>query len=153
MNIVSAATMVKLKFWGDAIGSVASLIAVPGLVFTALAWSAGAGSSAFFAGKSSSVHAVRGETSEIKTDLSITTDSKKIMYRMRLVDLHGNTVYTYPDSDITDVSPKMGNVLVQVPAEVKKGEYDLYADVMYAKNPIRSETLKIKVARIFIDED
>lgn len=153
MNIVSAALMVKIKFWGDAIGSIAALTVVPGLVFTTVMWTVGGGSSAFFVGKSSSVHAVRGEVSEIKTNLAITTDSKKIMYRMRLVNQQGDTVYTYPDSDITDVSPKMGNILVQVPTGVKKGEYDLYADVMYAKNPIRSETLKIRVARIVVDED
>lgn len=152
--IVASAAWMKLKFWGDIIGSIACLFVVPGMIVTTVFWAIGGGGSiTTFVGKSSAVHAVRGEVSQIKTDLSVATDSKKIMYRLRLVDLKGNTVYTYPDSDVTDVSPEMGNVLVQVPNTITRGQYDLYADIRYAKNPIRSEIVKIKVARIFVEED
>lgn len=154
MNIIFASFWVqKIKVWLDLCWGALALFCVPALIATAVFWTFGGGHGATMTSISSSVHAVRGGFSRIPSDVTLATDSQKIIYRMRLVNLKGKTVYTYPDTQVTDEIPKIDNVVIQVPNEVPKGEYDLYTDVTYAKNPIRTGTIQIKVARIFIDED
>jgi len=74
----------------------------------------------------------------------------QVLYKMRLVDANGVTVYSYPQELAS--GKEFGNLVVKIPSSVKNGEYDLYSEMTYAKNPIRTETVEIKLAHVNVGD-
>lgn len=146
-------TLSKTKVWLDIVGSFASLICTPIIVVSGIAWVSGFGHSATVTSRAlSAVHAQPGSVSEIDSDIKVDTDSTKLVYRLRLTDVNGHTVYVYPQSEVLNKIPKLTRIMIQVPDEIKQGTYLLYTDVTYAKNPIRTGVVSTQVAKIEIDE-
>jgi hypothetical protein len=138
----------KIKMWVDAVWSVSALVCVPGLILTGGFWLAGGGSGGSIIGRLSEIHISHQHPQSAVRDFSIETEGA-VVYKMRLVDVSGMTVYSYPE--VITNSKEFGNLVVKMP-QIKGGTYDLYADITYAKNPIRTNTVAVKMARVNVGE-
>lgn len=156
MNLFTHVVWVqKSKAYLDGIWTIASLVCVPSLVGITGYWALGDGGIAQVTSKShTQVYAVAGETKSIKPDVKLSLESNRVVYKMRLVNVEGKTVYTYPEVLAEgDKPPEFGDMLIQVPSEVPTGVYQLVADVSYPRNPLKTNSLQVELAKINVDAE
>lgn len=143
----------KIKLYLDTLWLVGSMLAVPGLLGVTAYWLTGAGHSASVTSTPTSVHASPGAVTKIKPTVTVTTGARTI-YRLTLVDANGVTVCVYPDISPADSdTPDFGNILIRVPDTLSQGSYRLFADIVYAVNPIKSGVVRVKVADVTVDKE
>jgi len=143
----------KIKLYLDTLWLVGSMLAVPGLIGVTVYWLTGAGSSASVSSSPASVRANPGDVTKIKSYLTVTTSARTI-YRLTLVDAQGKTVCVYPDMEPTNLdTPEFGNILIRVPDTLSQGSYHLFADIVYAVNPLKSNIVRVKVADVKVDKE
>lgn len=136
----------KIKFYSDALWGVAAVCGAPCLMLAAGYWASGGGDGLSVASRLQQLTAIRGQTSTVHPDLEVQTSSSKVVYRIRLVDKQGRTVYVYPEVE----SSSVGNTVIQIPDV--PGDYEIYTDITYAKNPIKNETLRVKTAKLSVGD-
>lgn len=144
----------KLRAWIDGIWTLASLVCVPSLAAISFYWATGDSGFAQITqhGATTEVHAVAGELANIKNSVSIKTPMEVMRYQMILVEAQTQTqVFSYPPQQAND--KELGNVLIQLPSDLKIGSYELYADVLYPANPLKASEFKVRIAEIKIDRE
>ncbi len=143
----------KIKLYLDTLWLVGSMLAVPGLIGVTCYWLTGAGHSAAVSNTPTSVHATQGSVAKIKSHLTVTTTARTL-YRLKLIDANGVVVCVYPDMEPPNSeTPEFGNIVIRVPDTVAQGSYQLFADIVYAVNPIKSNVVRVKVADITVDKE
>lgn len=138
----------KAKGVYDGIFALISLIGVPAMTMSVVVW--------YFEGpgsmhaSSSHARARAGEHAQINPELQFTTKPLKVFYQLELVDEAGHVAFQYPKASSKGV-PQLDNMLIQVPASVRPGNYSLIAQIKYAVNPIKSNDQTVQVASITVD--
>lgn len=146
----------KIKAIADIVWAFACMLCVPALVMTTAFWAVGpsGGRSAYVTSRAeTTVHASAGEMAQVPSGVKVSVDSDRKVYRMKLYNASNTLVYTYPDIVPEDgENPEIGNLMVNVPNGTPAGEYQLYVDVIYLLNPIKNNTLRVRVAKITVDK-
>ena len=152
--ILQAIWFQKLKAFLDFAWALSCLTCVPALVVTTAFWLVGpqSRSATIFTKTEAVVHAQAGELANVNSNVQMKIEAEKKVYRMKLYDSSGKLMYTYPDLvPEQGEDPEIGNVMIQVPNGTPAGEYQLYVDVIYPMNPLKTNTLTARVATITVD--
>jgi hypothetical protein len=138
----------KAKTAYDGLFAIFSLFAVPAAATSVIFW--------YFEGPGSmhashsSMKAKAGEAAHLSSELQFTAKPLKVFYQLELVDEEGHIAFQYPVASSRGV-PQLDNMLIQVPASVRPGNYSLIAQVRYAVNPIKAQDQTVQVASITVD--
>ncbi len=134
------------KLAADGLFTVASLFAVPAIVIAPMVWM-----SEHPGSMRSSLHVVSvGNQRALSGGLEFSEKPLKVVYHLELSNPSTGESYRYPQVDSRGV-PQFDNVMLQVPGDAPKGEYQLKAAVHYVVNPLKAVDRVVEVAQIRID--
>jgi hypothetical protein len=148
---LQSAVYLKYKATVDSIFAVCSLVAVPTLVISTIAWSVQPASNVRVSAPHTSwVNLEQGSSTKLEPKISMRVSGPKVIYNLQLMDMAGNLAYRYPQTVVDKDDLKLDTVNVKLPDTIIPGEYSLVAYVRYLGNPIQTNSVQFDLAHISV---
>jgi len=91
-----------------------------------------------------------GSWISISIPVTVQTKTNKALYRIFIKDKAGEVIYVYPDHFVKDPSEfKLIDDHIQLP-DLKPGEYQIGAKLIYWFNPIKNGTVDFELSNVVI---